>query len=351
MEFELIDTGIFDEDRYFDIEVEYAKADVERRPHADPRCITVVPKMRLIYLLPQAWFRNFWSWAPGCGKPTLKDQGDGPGAPRSTTSWASIPIPVRFGGSSAVLRQRDQFRHDYSERRPQGPFKDAFHDYVVHGRAEAVNHAGEGTKTAGLYRPHRASPRQHCHSRAATRGPSTARTLSSTSTRYSMPASPRDGCFLRRPAERISPTRTCACIQRQAFAGMLWSKQFYQFNVREWLDGDPLQPPPPESRKHGRNSGWRHLIAGRHHLDAGQMGISLVCRPGPRLPLCHAVIDRAGFRQGAASSPVRISADASQRRVAGLRMGVRRRQSARARLGGNAGLRERPQPDQAAAAI
>ena len=51
------------------------------------------------------------------------------------------------------------------------------------------------------------------------------------------------------------------CIQRQAFAGMLWSKQFYQFNVREWLEGDPLQPSPPETRKHGRNSGWRHLVA------------------------------------------------------------------------------------------
>jgi hypothetical protein len=62
-------------------------------------------------------------------------------------------------------------------------------------------------------------------------------------------------------------------IQRQAFAGMLWNKQFYYFNVRQWLNGDPLQPPPPESRKHGRNSDWRHSGRGRRHVDAGQMGI------------------------------------------------------------------------------
>ena len=78
-------------------------------------------------------------------------------------------------------------------------------------------------------------------------------------------------------------------IQRQAFAGMMWNKQFYDFDVRQWLNGDPLQPPPPESRKHGRNSDWRHLDSRRHHVDAGQMGISLVRGLGPRLPLRHAV--------------------------------------------------------------
>ena len=137
-----------------------------------------------------------------------------------------------------------------------GHFKDAFHDYVVHGRMDAVNPGGNGTKAAGLYLrtvPERGSVTVRVRLRAGEQGGPAftdfddiiSRRLSETDLFYAARQKGISDEDMRR-------------IQRQAFAGMLWNKQFYDFNVRQWLNGDPLQPPPPESRKHGRNSDWRH---------------------------------------------------------------------------------------------
>ena len=255
MEFELIDTGIFDEDRYFDVEVEYAKADVD-----DVLMRTTVhnrgPEDAVIYLLPQAWFRNVWSWAPGCSRPSLKDQGRG--LVRAQHS--------QLGNYSIQFEEADRLLFCENETnlprlfgaQSQGYFKDAFHDYVIHGRGEAVNAEGEGTKTAGLYQ--RTVP---------ARGNVVIRVRLSAGEHRSNSLIELDSVFSERLVETDAfyadlqkdiVDQDLRCIQRQAFAGMLWSKQFYQFNVREWLEGDPLQPSPPETRKHGRNSGWRHLI-------------------------------------------------------------------------------------------
>ncbi|HEY7245085.1 MAG TPA: glucosidase [Xanthobacteraceae bacterium] len=257
MEFELIDTGIFDEDRYFDVEVEYAKAEVEDVLMR----ITVYnrsPEDAPIHVLPQAWFRNVWSWAPGCNKPALKDRGAG----------LVLAQHDELGTYSIQLEAADRLLFCENESnfvrlfgmKGHGYFKDAFHEYVVHGRAEAVNPAGEGTKAAGLYRrivPARGNAVIRMRLRA---GEHPAGALVDCDQVFSTRSAETDAFYA--SLQKDITDADMRRIQRQAFAGMLWSKQYYQFNVREWLDGDPLQPPPPESRKHGRNSEWRHLIAG-----------------------------------------------------------------------------------------
>src|SRR6266446_7971172 len=257
MEFELIDTGIFDDDKYFDIEIEYAKAD------ADDVLMRLTVHNRgadeaSIHVLPQIWFRNTWSWSQGVKTPSLKAQGGG----RVRAQHDELGVyTIEFEAADRLLfcDNETNFARLFGITGAQGFFKDAFHDYVVHGRSEAVNPAGEGTKVGGVYL--RTIP---------ARGSATIRVrLCAGEPR--MPAF-RDfeGILAQRLAETDAfyavlqkgiADEDMRRIQRQAFAGMLWSKQFYDFNVRRWLDGDPLQPPPPEGRKHGRNSGWAHLIA------------------------------------------------------------------------------------------
>jgi hypothetical protein len=140
-----------------------------------------------------------------------------------------------------------------------GPFKDAFHDYLVHGRTDAVSAAGEGTKAAALYLrtiPPQGSITTRLRLRSAELGGDAfagfdeiiAQRIAEADTFYS-------------DLQKDIADEDMRRVQRQAFAGMLWNKQLYYFNIREWLDGDPLQPPPPESRKHGRNRDWRHFLA------------------------------------------------------------------------------------------
>jgi hypothetical protein len=258
MEFELIDTGIFDDDRYFDVEVEYAKAD------ADDVLMRITvhnrgPEQASIHVLPQAWFRNTWSWSPGIKKPTLQEQGQG----------LVLAIHDELGAHSIAFDAADRLLFTENETNfarlfgigpTHGYFKDAFHEYVVHERTDAVNATGPGTKTAGFYL------------RAIPAGGSTTIRV-----RLWAGAQDRDAflgfdeVFIQRIAEADAfysslqegiADPDMRRIQRQAFAGMFWNKQFYDFNVRQWLEGDPLQPSPPESRKRGRNSNWNHFIAG-----------------------------------------------------------------------------------------
>jgi len=258
MEFELIDTGIFDHDEYFDVEVEYAKADVD-----DVLMRVTVhnrgPREASIHILPQAWFRNIWSWSAGTKKPWLTQYGDGLVLAQHDALGTYC---IQFEAADRLLfcDNETNFRRLFGVSSAQGHFKDAFHEYVIDGRTEATNPAQQGTKVAALYRrtvPARGNVVIRVRLRAGT---------------------PRaddflvfDDMFTRRIAEADAfyanlqtgiSDEDMRRIQRQAFAGMLWSKQFYYFNVREWLEGDPLQPPPPEDRKHGRNSDWRHLLAG-----------------------------------------------------------------------------------------
>lgn len=255
-EFELIDTGIFDDDEYFDVEIEYAKAD------ADDVLMRVTVHNRgaeeaSIHILPQIWFRNVWSWSSGVKRPSLTAGGNG--VVRAQHEELGT-YSIAFDAPDRLLfcDNESNMSRLFGVSGANGYYKDAFHEYVVHGRTDAVNPASEGTKAGGLY----------------------LRTIppgGNTTVRVRLQAGePRSDSFIgfddvvtRRIAEaeafyaalqKDTVGEDTRRIQRQAFAGMLWSKQFYDFNVRQWLNGDPLQPAPPEDRKHARNGDWAHLI-------------------------------------------------------------------------------------------
>jgi len=258
MEFELIDTGVLDENRYFDVEIEYAKADFDDVLMR----ITVHnrgPEQAAIHILPQAWFRNVWSWSPGVTRPLLKDQGGGAVLAQHAELGA---FTLHFEAADRLLfcDNETNFARLFGVGSAQGYCKDAFHDYVIHGRSEAVNSAGEGTKAAGLYvREIPAGDRVVVRVRLRA-GDKRADAFLNFDDVFTQSIAEADAFYA--ALQKGITDEDMRRVQRQALAGMLWSKQFYYFKVSEWLDGDPLQPPPPEGRKHGRNSAWRHLLAG-----------------------------------------------------------------------------------------
>ncbi len=252
-EFELADTGVFEGDRYFDVFVEYAKAD------KDDLLMVVTAHNRgpgdaTLALLPQLWFRNVWSWKPGSERPDLSLADDGSIAVRHP----KLP-PHRIycdGAPQWIFSENDTNPERIHGNPAPGYFKDAFHDYVIGGRTEAVNPANTGTKAAALY------------SLQIPAGRSVRIRLRLAPDAMAAPFKDFEMVLSQRRAEADrfydlvlagAPTDDARLVLRQAYAGLLWSKQFYYYDVAEWLDGDPAQPPPPASRRHGRNFEWRHL--------------------------------------------------------------------------------------------
>ena len=265
-EFELEDTGAFAEERYFDVVAEYAKAgpdDILIRITVHNRG----PEAALLHVLPQLWFRNTWSWGcrhEGCWiKPHMQRQGPTGVLAKHVTLGAfhfeAGPTPE--GGTPELIFTENEtnFRALWDEPNVHPFTRDAFHEYIVSGNADAVNLAGGGTKMAAVYRLALApGARAELRLRLAPAG--------------AFPAAPFGPEFAATFAARIAeadafyaartvPGATAEeqNVMRQAFAGLLWSKQFYHYIVEEWLEGDPLQPPPPEARKQGRNTAWGHL--------------------------------------------------------------------------------------------
>ncbi|MBY0324392.1 MAG: glucosidase [Reyranella sp.] len=252
-EFEIIDTGIFDADRYFDVDIEYAKADVEDILLR----ITVTnrgPEDAAIHVLPHVWFRNSWSWVPGSAKPSLERSAD------------NVVVSHEMLGPHAVQFDRpDDIKFCENESNVErvfaaGPtgrlYKDGLHDYVVKGLEKAVD-PHKGTKAAGIYR------------RTIAAGASTTiRVRLSPGPAAPAPFADFDQVFQQRKSEADAfyaqlqsnvQDEDLRRIQRQAYAGILWSKQFFQYDVTLWLEGDPGQPKPPRSRLSARNSDWSHV--------------------------------------------------------------------------------------------
>ncbi len=269
-EFELMDTGVFDEDKYFDVFVEYAKADIEdilvkitiaNRGDADAE----------INVLPTVWFRNDWTWtgkSAGCGM-------------RSADSRSvEIEHPVLgnrrmfFDGSPELLFTENETNNErlFAGRNRTPYVKDGINEYIVNGNTDAVNPDKAGTKAAANYKM--VVP---AHSEVTIRarfcdqefsGRKTKGKKKSTSNVASSAFEDFDAIFAQRIAEAdafyndLAPAQLsddARSVQRQAFAGMLWSKQFYHYVVEQWLEGDPAMPKPPDSRLTGRNSRWKHL--------------------------------------------------------------------------------------------
>ncbi len=261
-EYELADTGVFADGRYFDVVVEYAKASPEDILIA----ITVAnrgPEAATLDLLPTVWFRNTW-WKPGRVRPNLRAGTRTDGRPVVELSEAYVGrryLHAEPGGELLFTENDTNTERIFGV--PNGtPFvKDAFHELVIHGRTEAVNPARLGTKAAVRYRlsvPAGASSRIRLRLTddvCVSTDPLSNEFEATLAQRRTEADEYYSGVI----PSSLSPDERN--VMRQALAGMIWSKQFYKYDVRGWLLGDPGQPPPPPQRREGRNADWTHLYA------------------------------------------------------------------------------------------
>lgn len=268
-ELELLDTGVFDGDRYFDVFVEYAKGDLEDiliRITAANRGQEAAE----LRVLPTIWFRNTWSWGYPIKRPRLARalsdrQTDGRVAvveldePTLGARW------LYCAGQPELLFTENETNAARLFGAPnRSPYvKDGINQYVVHGDRGAVNPDGVGTRCAADYRL-MVEPGQSAQIRLRL----TNREFPSASSARNRFGAAFERVFDERKAEAdafyatvIPPDLSddARSVMRQALAGLLWSKQFYHYTVEQWLDGDPAGPPPPAQRRTGRNHGWEHL--------------------------------------------------------------------------------------------
>jgi len=261
-EYELLDTGAFDGDRYWITEVVYAKAGPDDLLMAI-QLTNKGPEAETIHVLPTAWFRNTWSWGDDGGRPGLRASGD-----RSVALDHPIVGSMELIGAAGPDGAGPQLlfcENETNLARLYGaaavtPYpKDGINDHVIHGAA-TVNPVGDGTKCAFWYQV-RVQPGQTAELRLRLRPTPKGRRSA---------ADPLGAEFTQVMAERraeadefyaeLTPASASAdeaLVLREASAGMLWSKQLFYYDVTRWLDGDPTQPAPPDVRKNGRNSKWR----------------------------------------------------------------------------------------------
>ncbi len=255
-EYELIDTGLFDDDRYFDVTVEYAKAapdDILMQVTIDNRGA----ERAVLHCLPQLWSRNTWSWTGDAArKPVLAADG----ACAVTFTHPELP-PMRLdcdGAPTLLFCENETNGRRLFGQEVAGFFKDGVNDYLVEGRTAAVNPARTGTKVAAHY-----VLDVPAHSSATVRLRFAAGGPRDPFAEFDAVVAARraecDAFYAALQAGIADPD--ARSVQRQAFAGMLWSKQFYGYDVRGWLNGDPAEPHPPHERLLGRNAGWTHLCA------------------------------------------------------------------------------------------
>jgi Glycosyl hydrolase family 63 C-terminal domain len=286
-EFELLDTGIFNENRYFDVFIEYAKSDWEDillRITAHNRG----PEAAEIHLLPTLWFRNTWAWGKDLRRPVAREAADPPGAVCAEVEhWQYGKRWFLAPGKLELLFTENETNYvklfNYRERVPY--VKDAFHEYVIRGNKQAVNPGSTGTKMTAHYTFH-LSPGESATVKArltdldplGSMDPELPWIGGKTGAGQYTPSAGSlapedfgegfDAVFTQRKKEadefyesripgNLSPD--ARLVMRQAYSGMLWSKQFYHYDVESWLGGDPAGPEPPKVRLKGRNKDWAHL--------------------------------------------------------------------------------------------
>jgi hypothetical protein len=260
LEYELLDTGVFNDDRYFDVFVEYAKATTD---DILIRISTVNrgPDPAELHLLPTLWFRNTWSWDHNGKRPQLRAGQPANGYAVLEAEHTTLGRRWLFcaGTPELLCTENDSNRWRLYGVPNHTPFvKDGINDYIVRGQREAVNPEQVGTKAAAHYR--------------LTLGAWETGTIC-LRLRDARPRSePFGRAFDELMAQRLREANEfytavipvtlsddAQCVMRQALAGVLWSKQFYHYDVQRWLAGDPTGPPPPPERRHSRNRDWGHL--------------------------------------------------------------------------------------------
>ena len=255
-EFELMDTGVFGNSRYFDVFVEYAKADVNDILMR----VTVYnrgPEAASLVLLPHIWFRNTWSWGRDPIRPEITQDGS---ARLLATHHALGSYQIDLDPPDELLFTENETnaRRLFNSGPEQGFFKDAFHEYVIRGAKDAVNAASKGTKAAGLYRLN-VGPEGSATVRLRMRpaNEAAAGAFSDFDPAFADRAREADEFYAQVHAGLDG--EDARRVQRQALAGMLWNRQCYHYNIFDWLQGDPGQPGPPRQRLNGRNGDWQHL--------------------------------------------------------------------------------------------
>jgi len=256
-EFELLDTGVFDDDRYCDVFVEYAKA----TPEDLLIRIEVVnrgPDAATLDVLPTIWFRNTWSWGFGERPPRL--HASAPGVVALADSYFGRRWLYCDGAPPLLFTHNESnYRRLFGVDNESMYVKDGINDFVVHGAQAAVNPAQVGTKAAAQY---------HLTVAPGARAVLRLRFTDAEQDATTAFAPNFDATLAQRRQEAdafyatIVPRDLSAdggSVMRQAFAGLLWSQQFYHYDVQRWLRGDPAGPPPPRARLSGRNHEWGHL--------------------------------------------------------------------------------------------
>jgi hypothetical protein len=286
-EFELYDTGVFRENRYFDIFTEYAKGsdeDIFIRITAWNRG----PEAATLHLLPTLWFRNTWSWGMDLRRPVIRRATPVDGILSAELQhWQYGKRWLLAAGQPELLFTENETNNArlFNGRNRTSYVKDAFHDYLIRQNRSAVNPSQTGTKMAARYLLD-LSPGQSetlklrltdveplggmdsnaavvgtitspAHQELAAEVPGTNDFESGFDRLFELRKTEADEFYASRIPQQLSDD--AKNVMRQAYAGMLWSKQFYHYDVKTWLEGDPAGPAPPKDRLHGRNKDWTHL--------------------------------------------------------------------------------------------
>jgi hypothetical protein len=263
-EYELLDTGVFGEDRYFDVSAEYAKAgaeDILIRIHVTNRG----PERATLHVLPTLWFRNTWSWGREGAEYPPKPQifvGDDNiiHARHATLRDYRLELDNADATTPPLLFTENETNVNCFGLPATGAYvKDAFHDYIVHGKHDVVNPARTGTKCAAHYvLDISAGSSVVLRLRLRSEAPGLAPAFGQAFDEIVELRQAEANAFYAAHSPH-GATEQETRVMRQAYAGLLWSKQFYHYIVAEWLTGDPCSSPPPLSRLAGRNSDWGHV--------------------------------------------------------------------------------------------
>ena len=273
-EYELADTGVFDEGRFFDVVVEYAKAapeDIAIRISVTNRGPDAAP----IHVLPTLWFRNTWAWGDGTPRPTIRPAGDGTRTLRTDHQRLGTWWLTTTGEPDLLFTENEtNAERLFGSRSRTAAVKDAFHDAVIGGdqRRLSADAAAGVTKAAAHHQWLLAGGETRWIDLRLTRaddvraadgatpladGPASAAAATDSEAVIAVRHAESDRFFA-----AVSPAGLTADqlrVQRQAFAGLVWGKQSYIYDVARWLDGDPAGPPPPTDRENGRNTDWREF--------------------------------------------------------------------------------------------
>lgn len=267
-EYELIDTGVFDDNRYFDIVIEYAK----REPEDLLIAISITnrgPDGAKLCVLPTFWFRNTWSWGRDPRRPMITAGAAMAGQTPATRMlvakhWQLGEYILYCAEADELLFTENESNCErlFNAPSPTPYVKDAFHGYIVNGKSDAINPAGTGTKSAARY------------DRAIAAGQTLTLQLRLSALVGDHPLEAPFADFDTMLAQRREEadefydvvyggklSAEAKHVARQASAGMLWSKQYYHFVVSDWLAGDPAEPTPPANRRGERNHDWQHLFS------------------------------------------------------------------------------------------